>query len=192
MSFDVKKILQELSDLEEETIDILIENYKYAKYPGGTILSSPGVRNTAGGILLSGICKIYQTTNAGKEYIFNFNSAPGFVAYSASSFFVESPSQIYCQSITEIEVMEIQADVLFDLANKKPDIYTLLLKVITEVYQKRQIKEFSIIEKSSKERYLDFLERHSNFIDVIPLKSIASYLSIQPGSLSRLRKGIKS
>jgi len=161
-------------------------------YPPKTILARPGVKCDKAAYIYSGIIKFYYLSNKGEEIILSFRVAPSFITYSFSDFFIKVAGQAYCETITEIKCYEIQSDKLLNLADSNPSIYQFLLKVATKVYLDHQSKELSFFEKSSKERYQDFVKKFSNYIDVIPSKSIASYLNIRPGSLSRIRKNLKS
>ncbi len=41
---------------------------------------------------------------------------------------------------------------------------------------------------SARERYVKLLEKYPIYLEQVPLKYLASYLNIQPESLSRIRK----
>ncbi len=46
------------------------------------------------------------------------------------------------------------------------------------------------ITETGEERYIQFIEEHSDFMQHIPLKYLATYLGITPVSHSRLRNKI--
>lgn len=69
------------------------------------------------------------------------------------------------------------------------DINIQLARTIAEfkVVQKTT-RELDFLTKSAKERYLNLLNDHPNFVQEIPNKRIALYLGIHPESLSRIKK----
>jgi CRP-like cAMP-binding protein len=64
-------------------------------------------------------------------------------------------------------------------------------RLLTESsYVRRTRREFSFIMQSAEERYLTLLASHSQIIQDIPQKHIASYLGIKAESLSRIRRAL--
>ncbi len=192
MKTNYRQFLKTFTQLNDEIVEMILGICESVSYPPSTILSSPGSNNYKAALLTSGACKFYQTSNNGAEIIFNFYIAPAFIPYSATGFFLKTPSQVYCETLTKVEGLELNAEDLLDLANKEPSVYEFLLRIVAQAYQRRQNKEFCFLEKSSKERYLRFMELHPHLIEIVPLKSLASFLQIQPGSLSRIRKELRS
>jgi CRP-like cAMP-binding protein len=56
------------------------------------------------------------------------------------------------------------------------------------LYVRRTKREFSFITQSAEERYLTLMASHSQIIQHVPQKHIASYLGIKAESLSRIRR----
>ena len=74
------------------------------------------------------------------------------------------------------------------LENKIPKLkqwytYKLMRKAITSMKRIEELKTMS-----PQDRYLNLLENNPQIFQRVPLKYIASYLNIEPQSLSRLRK----
>ena len=67
------------------------------------------------------------------------------------------------------------------------DIYDLYLKEV-EMLEKRT-KDLLLL--SAEERYLLFCRNYPNLEHRVPLKMISSFIGIQAGSMSRIRKKIK-
>ena len=55
---------------------------------------------------------------------------------------------------------------------------------------KKEKKEIALLRDSATQRYLQFLENFPGVLNEIPHYYIASYLSISPETLSRIRKSI--
>lgn len=61
----------------------------------------------------------------------------------------------------------------------------LIAESLFYAYFKRNM---SLVLDTPEERYEIFLKENSSLLELIPLKHIASYVSVEPGSLSRIRK----
>ncbi len=62
--------------------------------------------------------------------------------------------------------------------------------IAEQLYIKTNRRTFSLISKTAEERYIQFIEEYSKYLQRVPLKYIASYIGITPVSLSRLRNKI--
>lgn len=94
----------------------------------------------------------------------------------------------YIQALEECELFEISKRNFHFLEKEIPKLkqwytYKLTRKAIKSVKRIEELKTLS-----PKERYLNLLDNNPEIFQRVPLKYIASYLNIEPESLSRLRK----
>ena len=135
----------------------------------------------------SGVVRHFFIDEKGDDITKNFILAPAYFAYSLSSFLSKEKGIIQCQALTDIEVYEL-AYVDFIELSKDNDFLTLWNNVIANFIIKKEKKELALLKKDAKIRYLDFLRDFPGLINIIPHYYVASYLSIAPETLSRIRK----
>lgn len=141
--------------------------------------------------LKSGIVRHY-VIKGNQEFTKNLISGPRFMLPSLTNFFLNTPSQIYCESLTELEVIEWSKKDLFQFADDNVKFYKFLLKAVVKAFHGKEMKEIALNQFDAKQRYLNFLEDFPNLINEIPVQYIASYLGIRPETLSRIRAKLNS
>lgn len=72
-----------------------------------------------------------------------------------------------------------------------PKIERLGRLVITYMFIKKDYRDFSQLKKTTRERFLDYMQSHPDMLQRVPQKYIASYLNIKPETFSRLKHLIK-
>jgi CRP-like cAMP-binding protein len=94
----------------------------------------------------------------------------------------------YIQAIEDCELLEISMENFRSLESKIPKLkqwYTLKLARRTIKSIKGMVEMKAL---SPQERYLNLLKERPEIFQRFPLQDIASYLNVEPQSLSRLRK----
>ena len=76
---------------------------------------------------------------------------------------------------------------LYEMSSRGERIGRLMAEML---YIRRTKREIALLTKSATERYKLLLKQHPNLVQEISVKHLASYLGIQPESLSRIRKKI--
>ncbi len=106
------------------------------------------------------------------------------------SFLRQSPSAYTAEAITDTTLWRLSYDDL-QIVYTETKVGNLIgRKAAEELYLFKAQREFSLLNKTAKERYLDLFENRPELIRQIPLKYIASYIGITPQALSRIRKEI--
>jgi len=134
----------------------------------------------------SGIVRHY-VIRGNQEFTKNFIKGPRFMLPSLTNFFLNTPSEIYCESLTELEVVEWSRKDIFCFADNHVKFYKFLLKAVVVAFQSKEVKEIALNQLDAKQRYLRFLEDFPNLVNEIPAQHVASYLGVRPETLSRVR-----
>jgi CRP-like cAMP-binding protein len=87
---------------------------------------------------------------------------------------------LYTIKLTELEIMITEYQTI-------NSFFRLYFSFLFNVNNQRRL---SYIYETSEERYLNLIKQHPKVIENIPQHYIASYLGIQPETLSRIRKKI--
>ncbi|BDS12631.1 Crp/Fnr family transcriptional regulator [Aureispira anguillae] len=138
--------------------------------------------------LCHGIVKGYQN-QAGKIVVGHLVTPNNFFG-SLDSFMTESPSLDYFEAVTNIQTCKISKPD-FELLKSKDSKWGNFIEQITNEHLKckmDRVKDFQLL--TAKERYLKFLKQSPELALQVSVESIASFLGVEPQSLSRIRKQI--
>lgn len=104
------------------------------------------------------------------------------------SFLTRQPATFDIRAMEDSEVVEMNYENVQKLYQQFPvwQKYGRLIaeNLFIEVARRGQ----DLLKKTPEELYLDLLEKRPHIIDRVPQHHIASYLGVQPESLSRIRK----
>lgn len=134
-------------------------------------------------------CIRNYTIQNGEDYSLDFYFTGNFTT-SYMSFLLREPSTVSVQAMVPSKVIRIHYNDVQCLYSKYKNIETLGRLITESLYVRRTKREFSFITQSAEERYLTLMASHSQIIQDIPQKHIASYLGIKAESLSRIRRAL--
>lgn len=156
-------------------------------FPKGNNIQQPGTTCRNIYFVESGIARIFYI--AGKDDVTEHFAFSGQMIIRADSLFYNAPSPKGIQALTDVTVVKIGAESLFDLFPMHRDLETLFREIIQLEYANTVKRVESLQFKSATERYVELIEE-TQFVNQIPLKHIATYLGISQVSLSRIRNSI--
>ena len=134
-----------------------------------------------------GCLRTFAVDKNGNERILFFPMEDWWIT-DIDSYFSSNPATIYVQALEDCQLFEIAKEDFEMLENKIPKLkvwYSLKLSRHASKTIKR-MEEMKTL--TPQERYLNLMESNPEIFKRIPLQHIASYLNIEPQSLSRLRK----
>lgn len=135
-----------------------------------------------------GFVRVFHYQN-GNEITSHINCPPGFIT-SFNSFLNKKKSLDNVRCVTDCDLLKINRK-NFDLLYQKCPNWDTFSKSIYErslLYNEQRAQD--MITCTADERYLGLIKNHPEIIQNVPLQYIASYLGIEPQSLSRIRKKI--
>jgi CRP/FNR family transcriptional regulator, anaerobic regulatory protein len=135
-----------------------------------------------------GILRGYYTKD-GKEITSNFLFGPT-IFTELSTIRNEVPTKINMQAITEVTCLSASFSELEKLTFQYEKIESIFMKFVEHLYLFGLSRQHSFIFDSPQDRYLKLYSERPKVIASIPLQYIASYLGIQPETLSRIRRRI--
>ncbi|MCF8274741.1 MAG: Crp/Fnr family transcriptional regulator [Flavobacteriaceae bacterium] len=138
-------------------------------------------------MLVSGLMRVYLSTENGKEFNKNFFMPISFVG-SFTALIQNEPSKLTYETLTECKVFEIDFNKLINLCKQDIAISNLYNKIVEHIFIKYEERQIELISLDAKHRYLALRERIPDIDTLIPQYHIASYLSVTPVQLSRIRK----
>ena len=137
----------------------------------------------------NGILRSYFFNHQGDEITNCFAFENQFMA-SFSSFITQAVAEENIQALTDTEVQVIDRKGLEKLYKSSANWQEIGRKIAEMEFVNLQKRMVSFQKLSGKQRYEELCKNHQNYIQLIPLQYLASYLGITPRHLSRIRKSI--
>jgi len=136
-----------------------------------------------------GAMRLYRVNEDGSEHIVLFALDGSFVA-DLYSFFTKEPSTYNIDAIEDSELVLITRSASDELRKQSLKYQEFVLQATTEAYIQLERRITSTISLSLEERYKDLRASYPDIIQRIPQHMIASYMGLNPETLSRVRKRI--
>jgi len=167
----------------------IITYSKYKQVPKNTILLKEGELCKTFVYLKNGVIRHYFTDRSGDDITKNFIKAPTYFCYSLSSFVSQKPGIIECETLSDVELYEMSYN-NFQEMMQNADFLNFWNNLLSTFILKKERKEIALLRDNATQRYIQFLKNFPGVLNEIPHYYIASYLSISPETLSRIRKSI--
>jgi CRP-like cAMP-binding protein len=177
----------EMSDVEFDTLSKAIKVVRYqAKnniFKKGQVLDFVAFVNEG--------CLENFTKFGKKEQVINFPTEGWWIG-DVKGLLKNYPSNISVRALEDTELLVLDKPYFFELIKDNYKFLTYFLITIHEAYIQTNEQYAKTLALSAEERYNELMENAPDFMNRIPDKYLASYLGIQPPSLSRIkRKKIK-
>jgi CRP-like cAMP-binding protein len=175
--------------LSLELEDELLNSIEYKVLQPGDFFLKPNMIATYACLVVSGYLRSYYLKDV--EEVTTKFLAPNSVVTSIYSFYTRKPTNEYISAITQVELEYLHHDKMQELLSKYLELNFIIRKITEQYLVFSEIEIFNLRKQSAEERYRFFLKHHSHILQVAPLKYIASYLSMNMETLSRVRNKIK-
>ncbi len=136
-----------------------------------------------------GALRGYSVDDNGSEHIIQF-ALEGWTISDLFSFLTGEPATYNIDALEDSELVIISKSAHEELLKKFHKYETYIRLQVTGAYLAMQKRLNSINTLSVEERYLGFTTLYPNIVQRVPQHMIASYLGLQPETLSRIRKKI--
>ncbi|SMO37241.1 cAMP-binding domain of CRP or a regulatory subunit of cAMP-dependent protein kinases [Chryseobacterium rhizoplanae] len=139
--------------------------------------------------VVSGFVRLFHYNDKGDEITTHINCPPGFIT-SYSNFTSQSKSDENLECITECELLRITKPDLDLLMQQSPVFkdFSFLIFQQSLSYNEQRAKELATL--TAEKRYLKLMAQNPEILHNVPMQYIASFLGMNPKSLSRIRKQI--
>ena len=179
--------IRQLVDIPERDQEYCLEFFKPFFVKKGTLLESAGMTHKYHNFIVSGYMRNFYHDVNGREVTTDLNDGPRFfTSYNSFINQVASNENLHC--ITDCKLLRINRednDTIAKIGIKSQEYIEKILQHYLESSKQRIIDLKTL---TAKERYLKMLQDHPSIIKNIPIAYIASFLGINPGSLSRIRQ----
>lgn len=143
-------------------------------------------------IVSSGIFRIYLTDHEGEEKTFSFIPEKSFILDFFLSWKENSKTMVSVQALEDSEIYTVKYSHFLELMNTDRIWHDVYREVLLRNYMFKTKREIQFVQFNAKERLQMFMANKRIDINRIPKTYLASYLGIQPPSLSRLLRELKN
>ncbi len=172
--------------ITKDEAQIFSSSFHTEEYLKGDLFTKNGQVCNKIGFVKKGVLKCI-TVSKERALIDNFIFANQFVSDYYSYLTKEkSTKDIVCIENCTIHIIDRKK--LEKLSNKHPSIGQIAKKATEQLYLLTQQKLDDLRLLNAEERYLKLLNSNKRVINEIPQYEIASYLSVSPETVSRIRK----
>ncbi|MFZ0456595.1 MAG: Crp/Fnr family transcriptional regulator [Ignavibacteriaceae bacterium] len=185
----LEKELKEIAGMNDEEVELYMSLLTKKCLRKKDYLLMPGDICRYVSYIIKGCMRRYIIDEHSKEIILNFAMEDHWVG-DLESFVFQKPTDFYMQTLEDCELTQLSRENFSRACNEIPKF-----KIFHD--DKAQRNHFSALKRLSKaksatpeEKYLDLMEKQPQIFQRVPLHYIASYLGIEPESLSRIRKRI--
>jgi CRP-like cAMP-binding protein len=158
---------------------------KIETFPRKTILLKEGQVSDKIYFIEKGLVRLYYVE--GETEICSGLLCEKGVVISVKSFFGQSPSTEFIQTLEETSLWYITYDELESLYADFPEFNIIARKLITAYYVRSEERNYLLRRKTAQEK-LDYFNQHLHHLaGRVPRKDIASYLGVTLETLSRIQ-----
>ena len=158
------------------------------EFPKKTLILKRGQVENYVSFIEEGIVR-YYIPKENKELTFELTFANDFVG-AYDSFLTRLPSVYHVETIAKTILWRISYDDVQTLFSEM-EAGNLMGRLASEkLYLEKAKREFSFLNDTAEQRYLNLFTEQPELIKKIPLQYIAAYIGITPQALSRIRRRI--
>jgi len=136
-----------------------------------------------------GALRQYSLDENGNEHVIQF-ALEGWTISDLYSFLTSELATYHIDALEDSELILISKSAHEELLQKVAKYETYTRLQITGAYIAMQKRLTSIISSPLEERYAGFIALYPNIVQRVPQHMIASYMGLQPETLSRIRRRI--
>ncbi len=137
--------------------------------------------------VVSGFMRLFYYNQSGDEVTTHINCPPGFLT-SYSNFTNHTRSDENLECITECELLRIDKPSLDSLVQNSLALKDFSIWVFQRSISYNESRSKDLATLTAEQRYKKLIENSPEIVHNVPLQYIASFLGMNPKSLSRIRK----
>ena len=165
----------------------LVRLARYQKVSRDEIIINVGVQVTHFYVLLSGIARYYYSSPEGKEWNKAF-FREGQLIGSLSSYLKQQPCTYTIAAIENCYLAALPVSIFDESDESNAQLQALLNRSIREIMLRNEEREAVLLMCNKENRYRSLLEKQSWLVGRVPQYHLASYLGMEPATLSRVKR----
>lgn len=180
-------------ELTEQEAELISSHSREVSFSKGELLTRDGLHSKYTYFILSGKARSYHTDEQGKKitWFFHFNSpygcAKNHFATDYKSFLTNTPGSLTIEALTDVRAVQLSTANIEYLAEHIPAFNRWIRKLDQEFFMTVYERVFTLMTMSATQRYEKMLKDEPHLQQMFSNDYVASYLSLAPQSLSRIK-----
>lgn len=185
----MKSFLRAFGLFSDEEIDAFLDKGRSKKLRKGDTLLREGTVCHEVSFIQSGFFRSFYYNSQGEEVTHCFSFAQSLIADYAS-FVTQQTAKETIEAMTAAEVLTFKRSDLLEM-EANPN-WLRFFKLLAEgEFVRLEARFFSQMKESAESRYLKLVSENPEYLRLIPLNHLASYLGITQRHLTRIRKKLQ-
>ena len=171
----------------EEEFELMLSHFRLELIPRSFFYLKAGNTSKQKAYINKGSTRTFTVDAKAREHILFFSFEDWWIA-DFESYYTQQPAKQYIQAMEDCELLCISKCDLDMLEKRIPKLKALFEEKKQKMIFATMTNLTDVKSLTPEERYLNLVKKHPHIFQRIPLQYIASYLDIEPPSLSRLRR----
>ena len=181
--------MEKYSSLSKEETETLLSLLSVVEVSKRKRLVEPGSYIQNEYFVIKGCLKGYYLDDNGDKHIIQFAIENWWIG-DFDAFYNQVPSKLHVEAIEDSTLLAITFDDLQQLFKSIPKFERYFRILVTGAFISLRGRILSTLQKSTKERYLEFCKTYPNIEQRVANYDIANYLGVSAQSLSRIRRNL--
>lgn len=183
------KLISQRVALSDSDKDLSVRYFEPMVYPRNQVIEEEGKIPKYLYFVVSGFVRLFHCTDKGDEVTTHINCPPGFIT-SYFHFVNQTVSNENAECITECKLLRITRNDLDALTQQSTAFrdFSILVFQQSLAYNENRSRELATL--TAEQRYQKLIDNYPHILHNVPLQYIASFLGMNPKSLSRIRREI--
>ncbi|MBD2704381.1 Crp/Fnr family transcriptional regulator [Spirosoma sp. BT702] len=177
--------LTQQSDADWQLFTPIVESVTYSK---NDFLIQEGQVERYIYYVVDGMVRLFLNAN-GKDVSLDFIFSNDFVS-AYSSFLTGQPTEFNVQALTDVTALRFSRTNLLNLYQHSHTAERIGRLIAEQAFLRKTRREVQFLTSNAKQRYVQLLEQNPTLVQTISVRHLASYLGIEPESLSRIRREV--
>ena len=186
MHSNLLKLVGQIAELDNMEVELIKSSFKPLSISKGTFFLRAGEVNKHVGFLDKGLVRYFVYKND-EESTFEFTKEGDFIA-DYQSFNNHSASLQNIQAIEDCDLLLINYPSVQNIFNTTKNGNLIGRHIIEHRFDVMVSRLLALYMQNPEERYKGFISQYSDLTQRIPQYLIASFVGVQPQSLSRIRR----
>jgi CRP-like cAMP-binding protein len=175
--------------IDESELEEIVRSFEIRRFARDEYLLREGGRCGFWGFITEGLVRVYSITDAGEEYTNWFVREDGFIV-EFLSFYLREPSLENVVALEDTVLVCVDYSALQQLYAASPAFEKFARMLYEQSFGEMKKRILHRVHFDAETRYRHFMETQPELLQRVPLKYIASYLSVTDSTLSRIRRKI--